>query len=601
MSDGLGTRVPKACRTCAKAKKLMGTANGELKVAQGEILQSSLNRTRCRRLNKECGNQAPGAHRHKSTKSSLQVAVLEEKLDRMTALLATLDRSSHDLQSDYHPSPGQYSTYIEDFSTPSNQEEHILMEVFSKRMLPLFPFVVIPVDMTAEQLHRERPFLYLNISMVACQYAPRQRQITKAVQEYIAKHIVLRGEYSLDLLQGLLVHLAWFISISRQPNRYASNEATSTLDSNLAFQANAKSQGSSQLDAFVQLAVAQVVSLRLNQGLVSLKSLDRPLSYLKATDLNPDQIPERTLEERRAYLGCYYLTLMYRYYTPLLLYGPIRFTKYSQECCQKIQEAAEFPTDSYLVQLVRVMRLTDKIQHTVSVDELDSPAILSAPFGLAINWHQAELQELKGAFCCENPYSSILSFHYDTLEMILYRVALIEDFSDAQYGNTPITQVDLLLGCLQATKSFFKHFYSLPSIYLPFFPFTFWGQFGQAVVTMSRLLLFQGNKLGWDRAYAKNNIDFDQILDELTQKLEGLRPVLSNDWSQSSPEMPEIFGRMMARIKLMKEVHHSRLIAQDKTELQALPEPPDFSFMLNMPIDLFFPYGDYGELPETLH
>jgi hypothetical protein len=42
---------------------------------------------------------------------------------------------------------------------------------------------------TAEELRREKPFLYLNISMVACQNAPRQREIVDAVQEYIAEQI----------------------------------------------------------------------------------------------------------------------------------------------------------------------------------------------------------------------------------------------------------------------------------------------------------------------------------------------------------------------------------------------------------------------------
>lgn len=196
---------------------------------------------------------------------------------------------------------------------PSEQEGHAFLEIFRTRMVPMFPFIVIPAHVTPEQLRQEKPFLYLNISMVACQNAPRQRQIAGIAKEYVAEHIVLGGEHSLDLLEGLLVHLAWFISVSRLPRL---DIAGRVLDNENEEQRR-KLSGIAQLDAFVQLARAQAISLGLNQEQNIMRSLERPIVYLRHLDLESGEIPVRTLEERRAYLGCYYVIAMYVFFAPV--------------------------------------------------------------------------------------------------------------------------------------------------------------------------------------------------------------------------------------------------------------------------------------------
>lgn len=190
-------------------------------------------------------------------------------------------------------------------------------------MTPLFPFIAIPPNLTAEQLRREKPFLYLNITMVACHDSARQRNIVKVIKQYVAEHIVSEGQHNMDLLQGLLIHLAWFISVPRMPPN-SPRSADPLCSTNIDGEHQVQAQLSGQLDVILQLAVAQVVSLNLNQGLSALKSMDRPLSYFRGTDFLPNQIPPRTLEERRAYLGCYYVTVMYVHlYTSLTLSGQL--------------------------------------------------------------------------------------------------------------------------------------------------------------------------------------------------------------------------------------------------------------------------------------
>lgn len=186
--------------------------------------------------------------------------------------------------------------------------------------------------------------------------------------------------------------------------------------------------------------------------------------------------------------------------------------------------------------------------------------------------------------------------------MLLYKIALSEELSDAEYGVYPVTRLDLLFRCLEATKSFFFNYYSLPSVYFPFLPYTSWCQFGQAIVALSRLSLYQSDRVEWDRAYVQSTIDFNSIVDQVGQKLEEARPSikLGPGDQQDTDEQPEIYEKMEARMKLMKETHRKRREALEQSQPQAPQAPPDFSFMFSMPMGTFFPYTDFGELPDAL-
>lgn len=191
---------------------------------------------------------------------------------------------------------------------------------------------------------------------------------------------------------------------------------------------------------------------------------------------------------------------------------------------------------------------------------------------------------------------AILSFHYDTLEMLLYRSSLNSETSDHEYGNYPVTRLDLLHRCLEATRSFFHHLYTLPAVYFRFLPFTISSQFGQAVVALSQLTLYQSANGAWDSAYVKNTIDFDQTVDTLGRKLDEARALIQKPGEQdvlSSNEPPEIFRRLAARLKMMKEMHRRRQEAQEKSQSQAVEEPCDINCMFTLPADFFITDSDF--------
>ncbi|KAJ5823629.1 hypothetical protein N7447_005969 [Penicillium robsamsonii] len=528
-------------------------------------------------------------------KDRRDVAALEAKFDRMVAMLAASGRDSRE-RTESGPARSS-STLEENTAAPDETEGQLFMEVFSKKMLPLFPFLMIPANVTAEELRREKPFLYLNILMVACQNPRRQREIVDVVQSYVAEHIVIRGENSLDLLQGLLVNVTWFISVSRFPRHSSCDRSPDVPKLDEPY--HHVIRNTAQLDTFVHLLVAQSYSLGLNQELTYQKNVNYTLTYLKEAMNEDDQNPVRTLEERRTYLGCYYLTTMLS--TCVKDLGPIiRFTRYTDECCNVLDQVAEYPSDAYLVQLVRVMNLADRIHHTLYNTELHSLSVSSAPppLGLSIRWLEAELKQLKASMPSESPHSGILQLHYNTLEIHLYRIALNNEPSKSNYGDHPLIRLDILFRCLEATTSSVQTILSLPSSLFPFLPFSVMCQFGKAIITLSQLSLY--DHPGWDRAYVESIMDFDQTLDRISSKLQEERPSFEQGAKSSkATELPEIFGRMANRAKILKNMHRGRKEALEQNSLPANMPPMDFDFMMNYPLDLMFPFGEtpsvYGE------
>ena len=74
-----------------------------------------------------------------------------------------------------------------------------------------FPFVVLTTRTSSlDFLRREKPFLLLAILTVAAQSSLKRLGTLEAeLRETMSKKVMLNGEKSLDILQGILVYLNW--------------------------------------------------------------------------------------------------------------------------------------------------------------------------------------------------------------------------------------------------------------------------------------------------------------------------------------------------------------------------------------------------------
>lgn len=81
---------------------------------------------------------------------------------------------------------------------------------FKIKFMPNFPFVALRPEIFAEQLYLEKPLLFKVIMLVAAPTTlAKLREIKRSVTAYIGQQLVLLEKRDLDLLQGLLVFIAW--------------------------------------------------------------------------------------------------------------------------------------------------------------------------------------------------------------------------------------------------------------------------------------------------------------------------------------------------------------------------------------------------------
>lgn len=172
--------------------------------------------------------------------------------------------------------------------------------IFRTVMVHRFPFVVISLDVTAQELRETRPFLFLAV-LAAASYEnmPLQRRLGKEIKHVVSTRIIFEGEASIEIIQGILIYLAWHVSRSTQ---ISSHTVLTTSNSRNHYYSRPR-----VYSQFLQLAISIVVDLRLNRP-----PPHGPPKVGLTLELDADTKAKKyptawSQDERRAVAGCFYL------------------------------------------------------------------------------------------------------------------------------------------------------------------------------------------------------------------------------------------------------------------------------------------------------
>lgn len=180
-----------------------------------------------------------------------------------------------------------------------------ILKIYKEFMTPHFPFVVVQPHVTAEALRKEKPFLFLAILGAASyQDMPLQRSLGEEIKHVIATKVLYEGEVSMDLVQGLLVHLAWY-----ETTLVSRCHQTRDTDCPPRCHYHSRPRRYAQL---LQLAISIVTELRIDrpqrqQG----RKLEDPGIGLRAVSELVVDKAKWGRDERRVLLGCHYLSSTY--------------------------------------------------------------------------------------------------------------------------------------------------------------------------------------------------------------------------------------------------------------------------------------------------
>ncbi|KAE9369122.1 hypothetical protein N431DRAFT_412898 [Stipitochalara longipes BDJ] len=492
-----------ACANCAqsKCKCFIGRAGGPCK--------------RCHRLKKECHPTATARLRSPRKPPVSRTARLEEKLDSLVSLITSKAgaQSSEAISSALtaaieNPTPhdtartipvltpastedsmsSQYSLFMHtgihdpgSKLTPVEAEEYLRdFQMNSK----YFPFIYIPSTTSAQQLQQERPFLWLCMMAVSSKSTPQQQVFGSKIKQRISQEVVVESSKNLELLLGILIFIGW-----------------------CHYQVYSKPF----LSVFTQLAASLVYDLGLNRPV---PKDTQALPCLKEKFFKPTT--PRTMEERRAVLGCFLITSIVSSFLQKI--DALRWTPHMDECLQILDEAKECHNDLILVQLVRLQLIVEKLAARMP----HGGAIESSEYrGDGSSLH-SQLQDIKLQLLAEPKPSAVTLLHLYSIELDM---ALSPTFLHTNH-LTSLQRTCLGAG-LESIKSWFEVFFKItPAAYIGFsFPIT--SQLVRCLFTLSRLTTL--DSLSWDESCVWKKSDVLFILDRVINNLEQVEVVARLD------------------------------------------------------------------------
>ncbi|KAK8172326.1 hypothetical protein BKA80DRAFT_340058 [Phyllosticta citrichinensis] len=372
-------------------------------------------------------------------------------------------------------------------------------------------------------MRQEKPFLLRVIVTVASiQDLVRRKALGEEVLKDIAHRLLFQGEKTLDLLQGILVFAAWYHHhLSTKP----------------------------QMTNLLQLAVGLVIDLGLTRSARAYGNDRLELSIARSAHGEEANSEISTSGQRRALLGCFYLTTILTQWAKR--YDSLRYSAQLDQCCRQLEEAQEYASDRFLVQLVRLQRIVQRIERKVPIDDLTPETTI--PIAMFVKSLHGELLEHKKSLPPDMAKHPSILLHYDSAEVYLYEISLSSLPSTSQYGDYTYRRLDLLNACMLSAIKLLSHFTSqIPAALFAHMPFLHFTHFTSTVVALSKLTRLDWP--GWDKAYAHSTISLSARIEEAAQRFDaGRTAAAAAEGPLADDPLLTVLGRKMRFVALWNE------------------------------------------------
>ncbi|CAG8948861.1 hypothetical protein HYFRA_00001984 [Hymenoscyphus fraxineus] len=391
-----------------------------------------------------------------------------------------------------------------------------------------FPFVLYPDEsMGLDWMRRERPFLLLAILTSAQGRNRRVQEVLEGeLKAELGRRVIMVGEKSLDLLQGLLVYLAWYHMYIHPEN--------------------------DQMYQFCQMAAGMAVDLDINHPDGDHNPLDMMAPLKSPKRPKPSSID---LEERRTFLGTYYMTASYC--QGLRRASPISLNYYGEECCQILSQVSATETDYLIPHFIRLQKIADDINKTfdydnhVSLPELDAPRIEILIKGFEEQFKQIEAsftEEIRRNRSGNNtnlPLPKNLPPRNRLPRLPCPPLKSCPSTASHSWYTSPLRTTHLLLS-LQTSKQYLDKVLSLTSAQLEDFTLPALIRLVYAVLIIGSLTMYF-DAAGFDRGMARSVADVEVYLDGLIHMMEEGAKGFGEEGSLYMRRVASLFGHYKSR------------------------------------------------------
>ncbi|KAJ5097014.1 hypothetical protein N7456_007735 [Penicillium angulare] len=408
-------------------------------------------------------------------------------------------------------------------------------------MAPHFPFVVIP-DLPPAMFYAEKPFLFKAMVMVASyRNRPFQHQIGTQLTEEVGKRLLVDGERSLDLLQGLLIHIAWY---------------------------HLHLGAVSQMTNLLQLAIALMADLGLNKPS---HGTDRRKLMFDSSKLTQGAVAESRLlrnDETRALLGCFYVSsIVSAIFRRIPALG---YTNYMEKQLQFLLGSNEYESDILLAQMIHIQQFAERVFEAMRYDEAEDPTIPHTPIALHLKTLRTEFRNLSMTIPIELQNNKLLRLQKCAVDVFIHENGINDSF-----WNPPSTtneRIDVLWTLLQGIKGFFETFLDLSPEKLFQLPYSGWGQSTYVILIFSRLSNLECP--GWDPQMVHNTYDFAGLIEALIQLLGKSINYAGLHWL--SGQRDPVIARALSKVKFVQTWWQNTRPGLSPSQIQ--PFSPDLGF-----------------------
>ncbi|KAJ6113861.1 hypothetical protein N7523_007178 [Penicillium sp. IBT 18751x] len=417
-------------------------------------------------------------------------------------------------------------------------------------MASYFPFVRLPYDWTAASMAEDRPFLLLAaVTAASSEYCHLQDALITQYKEHLSQRVVLDGEKNLELLQGLLVHLAWF-HFHFVP-------------------------GSQQAYQYLQIAISMVIDLRLDQEVADLLE--------QQTELSDTNVREAC----RAYLGCYYMSNIIAMSSGKP--NNLQFHEGMLRCAIMLQQRPEFETDLLIYPVTKALQFSEEVCETYRSEGINGPRL-----HIHAERFMSRLEEWWSSLSTDlrNTGRSLLSpgLHIKLIEKTLvflingyYAVKIrIQEMGlvycygrrrppspksqeDSTILSAPPMVIGTLTKCVSSSKEYLDLFLAITAVEHGILPFSAWYQVILTIFVLYRLSVGLPEVPEWNVKIAQQIADLQEYSDMLLHHLQAIEPSPDREIPTKSlfSRLPEIIRSVKSSYGLAKEniaqVHYSRI------------------------------------------
>ena len=382
-------------------------------------------------------------------------------------------------------------------------------------MVDFFPFVPLPKDCFCQDLVQDRPMLMFAVLTVASyDLVHLQLALSRAFRKIVMVKI-MNGERNLDMLQGLLVFIAWH-------HHYMDAQAVS-----------------------VPMLLQICVGIASDLGLERLSATARGL--WRKDDL-------RASEAKRAYMGCYYLASNIALMEPGRIQS-MSYTSALRSYASELASAWEHNTDAVLPFLIDVCQFMEDVDGTFRNHAEQALIARAQVKRLSDKWENIRLTSKHRA----NNFSKSQGLSRDvcadanigmqwiqlSARVYLYEKATSIELVDRE--STPWAtgfQLSLRVTFLRSIEQFLDNSTKLPTGQYDLLSLIDWLNLISTTTNLSKLAMDSSPMSGWDPTELQISRSFEYFRDQLASQMP--RP---RDSHEDTEDLYERFRRITTAMK----------------------------------------------------